>query len=265
MPSKIEWTEETWNPITGCTKISPGCQNCYAERMSKRLAGRHGYPADEPFRVTFHWDRLSHPMKWKKPRQIFVCSMGDLFHESVNGRFINQVWMTIRNASKQHTFIILTKRPQRLKWWTETAAKYKHWPAEDIWPPNAWLGVTAENQEQADKRIPILLQIPAAVRFVSVEPMLEPVSLRWASWEPIKRDRTTHHLDGLRRLDWVIIGAESGPKARKVDNTHILNLLLQCSDAHVPVFLKQAWINGKLVKMPHFGGQVWDQFPAPAA
>lgn len=175
--TKIEWADVTWNPITGCTPISPGCTNCYAKRMAKRLAGRCGYPGDEPFRVTLHPERLDEPLKWKKPRRVFVCSMGELFHEDV------PTWMRFEVLDivlliKQHTFLILTKRPANMKeffeWYYSKAGR----TTETI--KNLWLGVTAESQEMADERIPLLLQTPAAVRFVSVEPILGPLDLcKW--------------------------------------------------------------------------------------
>jgi protein gp37 len=222
--TKIEWAEKVWNPVTGCTKISPGCANCYAERMTKRF-----WPDKDFNKVTLHPDRLEEPLRWKKPSRIFVCSMGDLFHEDVTDEFIDGVFGTVLGLNifsgvAKHTFLILTKRPERMKryfdsrdpiehikawayncpWvpkdedlttedlayskcchdWDENGrnsngSKYKPWGyLNKLWPlPNVWLGVTAENQQMADERIPILLQVPAAVRFVSVEPMLGSVDL----------------------------------------------------------------------------------------
>jgi len=166
--SRIEWTEVTWNPVTGCTPISPGCENCYAKRLATRLKGRCGYPEDEPFRVTMHPDRLSEPLSWKKPRHVFVCSMGDLFHDDVEEGFLCRVFDTIM-AAEQHTFLVLTKRPKRMRDFFKRCI-------HGTWN-NLWIGVTAENQKTADERIPILLQIPAVVRFVSCEPLLGPVNL----------------------------------------------------------------------------------------
>lgn len=200
--TSIEWTEYTWNPVTGCSKMSEGCQHCYAERIAKRLAGRGGYPADEPFRVTLHPERLDEPLRVQKPQRVFVSSMGDLFHPKVPETFISAVFYVMQKA-KQHTFLVLTKRPKRMaefvdRWihcdnaypmhaWqigADSAAGrplgYGHYRRDGQQRPplpNVWLGVTAENQARADERIPILLQIPAAVRFVSVEPMLGPVDL----------------------------------------------------------------------------------------
>jgi protein gp37 len=219
--------------------------------------------------------------------------MGDLFHEFVFNWILRPEWECSHNPlhdifkvmrdNPQHTFIILTKRPEWAKFFLVDVLQ-----SNDLWPmDNVWLGVSAENQEHADKRIPILLDIPATVRFVSVEPMLEQIEipimvkcknnyhmslssdLKSYRWDPKTRRRIPSHVCpsckdnhfNHNKIDWVIIGAESGPGARKIDNSHILNLLLQCSDAHIPVFLKQAWINGKLVKMPNLGGQVWDMMP----
>jgi protein gp37 len=256
--TKIEWADATWNPITGCTKISPGCQNCYAERMSKRLAGRCGYPAEEPFKVTIHPDKIDEPLKWKKPRRVFVCSMSDLFHKEVPMSIITYVLRMARSC-EGHTFMILTKRPARMKEAIREMVSWGMWPV-----PNIWLGVTAENQEQADKRIPILLDTPAAVRFVSVEPMLGPVTFRWAKWQKIKTEpgSVNNHLDGLRRLDWIICGAESGQKARPMQREWALELMRQCQEAGVPFFYKQGPDdNGIICKMPVLDGRVWSEFP----
>jgi len=255
--SKIEWTDRVWNPITGCTKVSPGCQNCYAERMSKRLAGRCGYPKDEPFKVTMHEDRLQEPLRWTKPSRVFVCSMSDLFHQDVPDSFIEEIF-AIMSVAQQHTFLVLTKRPERMKkWFSDNRSIFVAGAAQQLghkcllpditmsewWPlKNVWLGVTAENQEQADRRIPILLQIPAAVRFVSVEPMLGPVSLAGF-------DGKTYRpwLDSIAwkvGIDWVICGGESGPGARPMHPNWARNLRDQCQAAGVPYFFKQhgEWI-----------------------
>ena len=200
--TKIEWTEYSWNPVSGCTPASEGCQNCYAKRMANRLRGRCGYPQDDPFRVTLHEDRLGEPLRWKQPRRVFVCSMGDLFHEDVKDEWIARIWWVMGQCAgyldpsryRGHTFLILTKRPERMqKWlngwndretrrqWIESFGEVYDWMSgPKYWPdvlPNVWLGVTAENQQRADERIPILLQIPAAVRFVSVEPCLSAVNI----------------------------------------------------------------------------------------
>lgn len=169
--SKIEWTEKTWNPVTGCTPVSEGCANCYAKRMANRLRGRYGYPEDEPFRVTLHRDRLNDPFSWHKPRRVFICSMGDLFHDDVPDDWIKEVLFPVYTI-EDHMWMALTKRPHN------ALSFYQRHGL----PENLWLGVSVENQARADERIPILLQIPAAVRFVSVEPCLGPVDLR--KWLP---------------------------------------------------------------------------------
>lgn len=299
MATKIEWCQETWNPVTGCTPISEGCQNCYAERMAGRLAGRYGYPKDDPFKVTVHLDRpaSSGPMKWRKPRQIFVCSMGDLFHEDVPFDIPHHVFQTASEC-QHHTFIMLTKRTQRM-------LEFSRWMAgdDDIsiaeWPRNCWIGVTAENQKRADERIPILLQIPAAVRFVSVEPMLGGVNLNQIH---IGNDAFLSALTGEvwtagrgpvesefgRGLDWVICGGESGPGARPMHPGWVRSLRDQCVDAGVPFFFKQwgeygqvdiqeplsdsvfkkgpghdglVWKIGKKKSGRFLDGRAWDEYP----
>jgi len=242
MPTKIEWATETWNPITGCTPISEGCKNCYAKRMAQRLAGRFGYPADDPFRVTLHPDKLDQPLRWKKPRRVFVCSMGDLFHEDVLEEWIDQVYEVIANTP-QHTFQILTKRPERM-------ARYIRIMSAAL--PNVWLGVTAENQEQADKRIPVLLQIPAAVRFVSVEPMLEAVVIG----DLLGDAYSSMHGGFAPGIDWVICGAETGSGARPMELDWARDLRDQCVSAEVPFFFKRD-SNGNR----ELDGQLWEQYP----
>lgn len=181
MKTGIEYGQVAWNPVTGCTKISAACQNCWAERMAKRMAGRCGYDKDEPFKVTLHPDRLDQPLKWKKPRTVLVSFMGDLFHEDVPTTFIDQV-LEIIASCPQHTFIALTKRPENLEhkiYGTTTDNPFRQLGGGD-YLANLWLGVTAENQARADERIPILLQTPAAKRFVSCEPLLSAIDLtKW--------------------------------------------------------------------------------------
>jgi len=192
--TKIEWATKSWNPVTGCSPISEGCANCYAKRMSARLSGRYGYPKDEPFRVTFHPDKLDEPTHWRKPQKVFVCSMGDLFHEDVTDEALLQIFNIMREANR-HTYMLLTKRPARMKDFC-SRLRFDHNGYGKVFLTKAtddcinnsslplmpllrwvWLGVTAENQRTADERIPILLQIPAAVRFVSCEPMLSRIDL----------------------------------------------------------------------------------------
>jgi len=242
MPTKIEWVKnqdgtkgETWNPVTGCTKVSPGCEYCYAERMAKRLAGRCGYPADEPFRVTLHSERLEEPLRWRKPRVVFVCSMGDLFHQDVPFEFIDDVFETIANAP-QHIFQILTKRSRRMMvYMLDMGARlrYRGVMVDDVLP-NVWLGVSAENQQAADQRIPFLMSAPAAIRFVSAEPLLGEIDLS----------------RGLERgLDWLIVGGESGPGARPMHPDWVRSIRDQCVNAGVPFFFKQ-W--GEWAPAAHF-------------
>jgi len=210
MSTKIPWADETWNPITGCTPISEGCQNCYAKKMTARKMWDYDFTPG-----LFHEKRLNQPMHWKKPRRIFVCSMGDLFHDDVDIRTIYDVLEVVESCPR-HTFIVLTKRAGRmrdvaLEWSEDSIAndgdRWRTWESE---MPNLWLGVSAENQKRFDERVPILMDIPAAVRFVSVEPMLGPVDL---------------HV-GLGP-DWVIAGPETGTGARPRDNEWIDSLSLQ--------------------------------------
>jgi protein gp37 len=252
--TKIEWADATWNPVTGCTKVSPGCQNCYAERMAKRLAGRCGYPAEEPFKVTVHPDKLEEPLKWKMPRRVFVCSMSDLFHEDVSESWIYEIFRVMERCP-QHTFMVLTKRPERMRQMARGVVT--GWETEHR--KHIWLGVTTENQEQTNKRIPILLDTPAAVRYVSVEPMLGPVDL-----DNIQADKYTNinALEGCG-ISWVICGSESGPKARPMQREWAFNLMQQCKAVGVPFFYKQGPDdNGFISKMPVLDGRVWAEYPA---
>jgi protein gp37 len=212
--------------------------------MAKRLAGRVGYPeAPNQFRLTLHPDRLFLPLRWKKPSRIFVDSMSDLFHPEVPDYFITQVFAVMAIA-RQHQFQILTKRPSRMNeivtsgfaTWVEAQQEQicgeRGWCAQEFdWPlPNVWLGVSVEDQKASDGRLPWLLKTPAVVKFVSVEPMLGPVNLGW----------------DINRLNWIIIGAESGPGARAFELQWAFDLVRQCRDSEVPVFVKQLRINGKL-------------------
>jgi len=254
--TKIEWVRnddgsqgETWNPVTGCTKVSEGCRNCYAERMARRLAGRCGYPeAPHQFDVTLHLDKLDLPLRWKKPRMIFVVSMGDLFHKDVPNGLIFDVWDRMARTP-QHTYQILTKRPDRMAWAVNRIDQIRN-PAF-TWPlPNVWLGTSVENQAAADGRIPLLLQTPAAVRFVSAEPLLGAVDLlqcgavesdavggvQGAGYREFERTLETFVRNNI---DWVICGGESGPGARPMHPGWARGLRDQCQQAGVPVFVKQ--------------------------
>lgn len=218
--SKIEWTEVTWNPVTGCSKVSPGCKNCYAERFALRLQ-RMGNPRyRNGFSVTLHEDLLELPLRWKKPSLIFVNSMSDLFHESVPFDFIRRVFQTMERAS-WHIFQVLTKRSKRLK---ELARLLP-------WPENVWIGVSVENSRYL-YRIDDLRTVPAKVRFISCEPLLGPLE--------------NLLLDGIH---WVIVGGESGPGARSMKKEWVIGIKEKCEQAGIPFFFKQwggvqKWKNG---------------------
>ena len=208
--SSIEWTEMTWNPITGCTKISQGCKHCYAERMAKRLTAMGSARYANGFEPTLHYDSVDLPRKWRQPRIVFVNSMSDLFQEAVPFEFIASVFETMR-ACPQHTFQILTKRSGRLR---ELAPRLP-------WPLNVWMGVSVEDA-RVIHRVRDLAQVPAAIRFLSCEPLIGPI-------EQLPLDA----------IDWVIVGGESGPKARPMDKEWVRSIFRQCRAADVPFFFKQ--------------------------
>ncbi|MEV8638917.1 phage Gp37/Gp68 family protein [Streptosporangium sp. NPDC051023] len=251
--SKIQWTESTWNVITGCTKISDGCLNCYITGTPPfRMAGRKfdGPGIGATTGVTLHPDRLETPLRWKKPRMVFVNSLADLFHEDVPDGFIAQVWDVMARCP-QHTFQILTKRHARMrsllrKWSPITGAT--PWVHTGPWPlPNVWLGVSVESQQWAIARVPALLETPAAVRWISAEPLLGPVLLHddWIGADPFRRDEPS--------LDWVVCGGESGPGARLMDLEWSRSLVRQCRDAKTAVFVKQ--LGSVWAKDIHVGGR----------
>lgn len=214
--SKIEWTDKTWNPITGCNKVSQGCKNCYAEIMYERFNGKGTFT-----NVTFHKNRINAPYKWKRPAKIFVNSMSDLFHESLSFEQIREV-LTVIYDNKRHTFQVLTKRPDRMfeffKWLNN--------PNLSVNFSNLWIGISVEDQHSADERIPLLKSIPAAVRFLSMEPLIGPVN----------------NLP-LMGIDWVIVGGETGPKARPMHPHWVNTIHNHCKRMGVPFFFKQwgAW------------------------
>jgi protein gp37 len=227
MKSKIEWTNETWNPITGCTKVSQGCKNCYAERVAERFWGDRKFTD-----IQLHEDRLEQPLRWKKPRMVFVNSMSDLFHEDVPFEFIRQVF-DVMGKAENHIFQILTKRPNRMKEFYDWDRDFfnalppdKFEKIKDESLPNVWLGVSVEDQKTADERIPILLDCPSAIRWVSVEPMLSSIDLSKWLGEPTS-------------LDWVIVGGESGPNARPMNSYWARLVRDQCQSVGVPFFFKQ--------------------------
>lgn len=291
MTTKIAWCDETVNVVTGCTPVSAGCANCYAAGVAKRFWGERKFSD-----VQMHPERLGlgRLFRLRKPRRIFLNSMGDLFHDDVAEEFIFQTWNAMR-ALNRHQFIILTKRPERMKdvithlsWMSDPEGAGRGYMAYQGIPgsqvlPNVWLGVTAENQAMADERIPILLETPAAVRFVSVEPQLEAVELKpeWfydecpdgcgcrmpeeADWLDCACGGLCQHeqwLDYEPKISWIIVGAESGPKRRPFDLDWARSLRDQCQAAQVPFFLKQIHDeNGKVVHMPELDGKVYAEFP----
>lgn len=231
--SRIEWTEATWNPVTGCDQVSPGCAHCYAKTFAERWRGVAGHPYEQGFDLRLWPGRLEHPRRWKKSRTIFVNSMSDLFHDDIPFSFIEQVFAVMADC-EQHTFQVLTKRHERL---SELAPDLP-------WPPNVWMGVSIENRRFV-RRAEVLRLVPAAVRFISAEPLLGPLD----------------SLD-LSNIDWLIAGGESGPRHRRIDPRWVLDLRNRCVDAEVAFFFKQ-WggtrpkSNGRLLE-----GRTWDELPA---
>ncbi len=230
--SHIEWTQATWNPVTGCSKVSEGCRFCYAERLAKRLKAMGSTRYTSGFRVRLHWDLVDLPKQWKSPRLIFVNSMSDLFHERVPLEFIERVFKTMRDCS-HHTFQILTKRSARL---TQVAPLLE-------WPPNVWMGVSVENQKMVP-RILDLQQVPAAVRFVSCEPLLGRI-----------KDLP------LCGIHWVIVGGESGPHARPMAYEWVVEIREQCERANIPFFFKQWGGTRKAWAGRQLDGRTYDGMP----
>ena len=230
--STIEWTEATWNPVTGCSKVSDGCKHCYAERMAKRLQGMGQPNYKDGFKVRVHPKTLQIPIRWKKPRMVFVNSMSDLFHEKVPFEFIQRVFFVMQEADR-HTFQVLTKRSERL---LEVAPDLN-------WPENVWMGVSVENSKNLN-RIDDLVRVPAAVRFLSLEPLLGP-------------------LPGLRLqgIDWVIVGGESGPGARPMNRRWVADIRDRCGDHSVPFFFKQWGGTRKKQAGREIDGRTWDEMP----
>jgi len=230
--SKIEWTEVTWNPITGCTKISEGCLNCYAEKMAKRLNAMGQDKYRNSFKVTLHPNCLNEPLNWKKPQVIFVCSMSDLFHKNVPDEYIKQVF-EVMNKANWHTFQVLTKRSKRL---AQLAPELN-------WTDNIWMGVTVESQAQKH-RISDLTKIPAKIKYLSVEPMITPI-------KPIP----------LKGINWVIVGGESGPGSRPIKEDWITYIRDKCFDSKVPFFFKQWGGTNKKEAGCLLQGEHWKQYP----
>jgi len=231
--SHIEWTECTWNPVTGCTKTSLGCQNCYAARMARRLKAMGHARYSNGFAVTLHEDVVELPLRWKKPQTVFVNSMSDLFHPQVPLDFIRRVF-EVMAAAQQHRFQILTKRAARL---AAVASKLE-------WPPNVWMGVTVEAAAYVS-RVEQLLEVPAAVRFLSLEPLLDAV-------EDLP----------LAGIDWVIVGGESGPGARLMQPGWVRRIRDECLAAEVAFFFKQWGGVRRTEAGRHLDGRLWSQMPA---
>ena len=232
--SSIEWTEATWNPVTGCTKVSPGCDNCYAERLAARLQAMGNPRYRNGFEVTLHEDQLTLPLRWRQPRLVFVNSMSDLFHPKVPTDFIQQVF-TVMAEVERHTFQVLTKRPKRV------AALADVLP----WPKNVWIGTSIESQDYVGRADDLRRADEAAVRFLSLEPLLGPLEL------------------DLVNIGWVIAGGESGPSARAPRPEWVRSIRDQCIAAGVPFFFKQ-W-GGRTPKAGGrmLDGEIWGEMPSP--
>ena len=234
--SRIEWTDATWNPVTGCTRTSPGCDHCYAERMAKRLQAMRNPRYLNGFDVTLHWDKVDDPATWRDPRRVFVNSMSDLFHPDVPLEFVKAVFASM-NAASKHQFQVLTKRARRLP----TVA------TELSWTSNIWMGVSVED-DRYTWRIDCLREVPAAVRFVSVEPLIGPVGQL--------------DLDGIH---WVIVGGESGPGARAMEASWVRDIQDQCAETSTAFFFKQWGGVHKSRTGRTLDGRTWDEFPMATA
>ena len=251
----IEWTDATWNPVTGCTKVSQGCKNCYAKRDWARLAAmpNNVYSGREFEQVACHPERLDQPRHWRNPRRVFVNSMSDLFHEDVPDEFVDDVFAVMGACEEEqrwHIFQILTKRPERMREYMRTrahSAYNKRRLGRELFPPrNVWLGVSVEDQATADERIPLLLQTPAAVRWISAEPLLGHIDLKKLApagypyeldaIDPESNDGTYYERTWL---DWVVVGGESGQNARPMHPVWAHGIRKQCAAANIPFFFKQ--------------------------
>lgn len=288
--SPIEWTDATWNPITGCSVHSPGCTNCYAMKLAgsrmRHHPSRAGLTIDTNAgpvwngQVRFNEAWLDEPLRWKKPRMIFVCAHADLFHENVPDAWIDRV-VAIMARAQHHRFQVLTKRADRMRrYWSELPGRIHDWACDagldfvDLPLPNVWLGVSVEDQKRADERIPHLLETPAAVRWLSMEPLLGPVDLTWITFKN-ERGGTEHYdaldlhlLDGetfpddccSATLDWVVLGGESGPCARPMHPDWARAIRDQCANAGVPFHFKQwgSWLPWQPAQLSCFKSQRGD-------
>lgn len=303
--TSIEWTDRTWNPVRGCSRVSPGCERCYAERIAGRFSGKgqkfegfarglsrdyHGQSGAARTNGTWRWtgrvelvqEKLDEPLRWRKPQKVFVNSMSDLFHEELGDEAMAAVF-GVMAAAPQHTFQVLTKRPERMRDWMAwiavrpsgllsipyapklvcaghaQALTDRHWtvPNAAEWPlPNVWLGVSVEDQATADQRIPLLLQTPAAVRFVSYEPALGPAYFGsvWSAERGVHFDALRGSSEHRVKVDWIIVGGESGPGARPFDIAWARDVVEQCKAAGTACFVKQLgarpMLNGRVIESP---------------
>jgi protein gp37 len=234
----IEWTDATWNPVRGCTKVSPGCKHCYAETWAERFRGVKGSPFEQGFDLRLVPHKLGEPLRWKTPRRIFVNSMSDLFQDDVPVDYIAQVGQVMRQAHR-HTFQVLTKRHERMR---KLLSGELNWMAQ---LPNVWFGVSVEDRRYGVPRIDGLRATPAAVRFLSIEPLLEDLGKL-----------------NLRGIDWVIVGGESGPRARPMEKSWATSIMQQCRKAGVPFFFKQWGGKNKKAAGRVLNGRTYDELPA---
>jgi len=278
--SSIEWTEATWNPTTGCTKVSPGCDHCYAETFAERWRGVPGHHFEQGFDVILRPDKLDLPLRWRKPRRIFVNSMSDLFHDAIPDEYIARV-IAVMHQTPRHTYQVLTKRHARLRsLFTTKWADFSELiqgaidgmyddPDDQLlreaWPVrNIWWGVSVEDQKWADIRIPALLETPAAVRWLSCEPLLGPLDLMREGWllseiNQFEHDPAVHLYRWMPQpggLDWVVVGGESGPGARPMHPDWARGLRDQCTSASVPFFHKQNGQFSLVLDRPE-AGDLW--------
>lgn len=263
--TRIEWSTDSWNPIRWqesgaeklgyhCTKLSPACEKCYAQSMNQRFGDGMKFSEHKKGKFVIVENILEQPPHWKKPRRIFNVSMGDIFHPDVPFAMVAQLW-NVWQTTRRHTHIVLTKRPERAIEYAKWMAGSESW-RELMWPANVWLGVTAENQEMINERVHTLLKIPAITRFVSIEPIIGPVSLRWMRINP--RPESTNEYDGLRSLDWIIVGGQTGLRSIPANMEWVENILDQCQKADVPFFFK---VVGGGSKDNEVRGKVWHQLP----
>jgi len=237
LDSSIEWTDATWNPVRGCTKISPGCKNCYAETFAERFRGVKGHPYEQGFDLRLVPEKLGEPLRWRSSKMIFVNSMSDLFHERVPDDYIVAV-AKVMAAARWHTFQVLTKRSKRMQGLLKTALKFA------ATQQHIWWGVSVENKQHGLPRIEHLRSAPAAIRFLSIEPLLEDIEKL-----------------NLGGISWVIVGGESGPGARRIEKEWVLSIRDQCRRAKVPFFFKQWGGVRKSVAGRKLEGKTYDQFP----